>query len=84
LGQHPRAGRHPLTSWKYASKPNLLKTDLPNGTGKAIEKRILVAQAFYAFGAALCIFDPLDSIGFIVLVQLNFALAPRIPWLSRI
>ena len=75
MGQHPRAGRHPLTSWKYASKPNLLKTDLPNGTGKAIEKRILVAQAFYAFGAALCIFDPLDSIGFIVLVQLNFALA---------
>jgi len=24
------------------------------------------------------------SIAFIVLVQLNFAIAPRIPWLSRI
>ena len=43
-----------------------------------------VAQALYAFGAALCVFDPLVSIGFIVLVQLNFAIAPRIPLLSRI
>jgi len=71
-------------SWKYATHARLVKPDLPAGTGKAIERRIDVAQALYAFGAALCVFDPLVSIGFIVLVQLNFAIAPRIPLLSRI
>jgi uncharacterized membrane protein len=71
-------------SWKYAEHAALVKTDVPHGTGKAIERRIVIAQALYAFGAALCVFDPFISIGFIVLVQLNFVIAPRIPWLSKI
>ena len=50
----------------------------------ALKRRILVAQALYAFGALLCVINTYWSIGFIVLVQLNFAIAPRIPWLSRI
>jgi hypothetical protein len=50
----------------------------------AITRRILAAQALYAFGAALSVFDTGWSIGFIVLVQLNFAVAPRIPILSRL
>jgi hypothetical protein len=32
----------------------------------------------------LCLINNYLSIGFIVLVQLNFALAPRIPYLSEI
>ena len=44
----------------------------------AIHRRILVAQALYAFGALLCVFSTYWSIGFIVLVQINYALAPRI------
>jgi uncharacterized membrane protein len=71
-------------SWKYVTAADLARTDLPPGTGKAIERRIIGAQALYAVGAALCIVNPYWSIGFIVLVQLNFALAPRIPGLSRI
>jgi len=50
----------------------------------AIRRRIVVAHALYAFGAALCLIDTRLSIGFIVLVQLNFAIAPRIPILSRV
>jgi hypothetical protein len=49
-----------------------------------VKRRILVAQALYAVGAALVVFGTGVSIAFIVLVQLNFAIAPRIPWLSRI
>lgn len=70
-------------AWRYAKRSGVLKHDLAPEVGKAIERRILIAQALYAFGAALCVFDTYLSIGFIVLVQLNFAVAPRLPFLSR-
>ena len=35
------------------------------------------------FGALLCVIDTYWSIGFIILVQLNYAIAPRLPWRSR-
>ena len=43
---------------------------------KAIRKRIVVAQSLYAFGALLCFINNYLSIIFIILVQLNYALAP--------
>jgi hypothetical protein len=49
-----------------------------------ITRRIVVGQSLYAFGALLCLINPLWSIAFIVLVQLNFAIAPRIAILSRV
>ena len=49
----------------------------------AIGRRILVAQALYAVGAAMCLVNTYVSIGFIVFVQLNFAIAPRIFRLNR-
>jgi hypothetical protein len=48
-----------------------------------IKRRIFVAQALYAFGALLCLINPLWSIAFIVLVQLNYVFAPRIWRLHR-
>jgi hypothetical protein len=39
---------------------------------------VVFAQALYALGAALCFFSTYWSIGFIVLVQLNYAIAPRL------
>ena len=71
-------------SWRYASRAGLLKDNTPADTGKAVERRILGAQALYAVGVALCVVNTYVSIGVIVLVQLNFAVAPRIRWLSRI
>jgi len=49
-----------------------------------MERRIVVAQALYAFGAGLCVINTYVSIGFIVLVQLCFAIAPRLPFVSEI
>ena len=72
-----------LVGWKYARAAQLVKSETPAEVGKAIERRIVVAQSLYAFGALLCIFDTWASIGFIVLVQLNFAIAPRLGFLSR-
>ena len=67
-----------LFSWRLSRKFGLTKPDLPADIDSAIYRRIIVAQALYAVGAALCVFSTYWSIGFIVLLQLNYALAPRI------
>lgn len=72
------------TTWNYAERHALLKEGTSPEVGAAIRRRIYVAQSLYAFGAALCFIHPYWSIGFIVLVQLNYAVAPRIPVLSRL
>jgi uncharacterized membrane protein len=71
-------------SWKYAQKANLLSEEITHERRCAVERRILVAQGLYAVGAALCMINTYVSIAFIVLVQLNFALAPRLPFLSEV
>jgi hypothetical protein len=38
----------------------------------------VIGQSLYALGALLCVFNTTWSIAFIVLVQLNYAIAPRI------
>jgi len=63
-------------SWGYATKHKLLKPEFTYQMAEAICRRIQYAQALYAVGAALCFIHPYVSIGFIVLVQLYFVLAP--------
>jgi uncharacterized membrane protein len=70
-----------FASWRYALRAGLL-TNLDGRIG--VERRIVIAQALYAFGAALCVFSTYASLGFIVLVQLNYVIAPRIGVLSRL
>jgi uncharacterized membrane protein len=70
-------------SWVCAVNSGLVKEDLPKPVSTAIKRRILIAQALYGFGALLCLFNTYWSIGFIVLVQLNYAIAPRLPWRTR-
>ena len=71
-------------SWRYARRVGLLRAEITHENQCAVERRIVVAQALYAFGACLCLVNTYLSIAFIVLVQLNFALAPRLPYLSEI
>lgn len=65
-------------SWACAIHSGLVKEELPAAVSKAIKRRILIAQCLYAFGALLCLIDTYWSIGFIVVVQLNYAIAPRL------
>jgi uncharacterized membrane protein len=69
-----------LWSWSYATRAHLLVDDLPPEVHPAIIRRILIAQSLYAAGAALCFFNTYYSIAAIVLVQLNYAIAPRLCW----
>ena len=65
-------------SWTYCSKLDLIREDTPQEVRAAICRRVLIAQSLYAFGTLLCVFNNYVSIAFIVLVQLNYAIAPRI------
>ena len=71
-------------NWIYATRKGLVTKEATPAVSAAVKRRIFVGQSLYAFGALLCIVSPLLSIAFIVLVQLNFAIAPKIPILSRI
>jgi uncharacterized membrane protein len=72
-----------LASWRYASRFGLVRQDAPADLGRLVQGRIVVAQTMYALGAALCLFSTYLSIGFIVLIQLNYAIAPRAGKLLR-
>ncbi len=71
-------------TWAYSRKAGLVKPDVSEELQLATYRRIAIAQALYAFGAALCVFNTYWSIAFIVAVQLNFVIAPRIGWLWKI
>jgi uncharacterized membrane protein len=65
-------------SWSYATRADLVKADTPEEVKGSICRRIVIAQSLYAAGAALCFIHIWLSIAAIVLVQLNYALAPRL------
>ena len=65
-------------SWTYATHHDLVKEDTAPEVRGAICRRILIAQSLYAFGALLCVWSNYASIALIVLVQLNYAFAPRL------
>ncbi|MGC2258989.1 MAG: TMEM175 family protein [Candidatus Sulfotelmatobacter sp.] len=67
-------------SWSYATRAHLLVDDLPREVHPAVVRRIVIAQSLYAAGAALCFINTYYAIAAIVLVQLNYAIAPRFCW----
>jgi uncharacterized membrane protein len=73
-----------FAAWSYAVKADLLKPNVDADMIAALRRRVVAGHCLYAFGAALCVFGTYWSIGFIFLVQLNYALAPPIPWLRRL
>jgi uncharacterized membrane protein len=70
-------------SWAYAAHANLIKPDTPDEVRNSICRRIRIAQSLYAAGAALCFINTWVSIAAIVLVQFNYAIAPRLWWKKR-
>jgi uncharacterized membrane protein len=70
-----------LWTWKHATRAQLIREDTPPEVVAAICRRIVIAQALYALGAALCLISTYWSIAFIVLVQVNYMVAP--PWRLR-
>jgi uncharacterized membrane protein len=71
-------------AWVYARRAGLLRDEAGPEVDRAVRRRILVAQALYAFGALLCFISTALSIAWIVAVQLNFATGPRIPFMRHV
>ena len=71
-----------LVSLGYGLRADLFNPDQRSVAG-LLRKRILIAQALYAAATALCLVSTYVSIALIVLIQLNYAIAPRIPILHR-
>ena len=67
-----------LISWTYAEHARLLVGDRPPGLRSAIVRRIVFTQALYAIGAALCVVNTYISLTVIVLLQIYFAIGPRL------
>lgn len=66
-----------LVSWTYAEHAGLVADDVPPDLGSTIVRRIVIAQALYAVGTALCVINTYVSMAVIVALQLFFAIGPR-------
>lgn len=73
-----------LAGLEYGLRAKLFKEDDRHDLAFLMRGRILSAQALYAVATLLClVFATWVSIALIVLIQLNYVIAPRIPLLSR-
>lgn len=73
-----------LLTWRCALAKQLVSPDMPPAMSAGVQRRIIIAQSLYAFGAALCVINTYCSLGFIILVQLNYVFAPKIGVLRKI
>ena len=66
--------------WSYAERAGIVRDGTPAEVGRLIRRRIGIAQLLYAAGFLISLgpWGTLPAIAWIVLVQLNFAIAPRI------
>jgi uncharacterized membrane protein len=67
-----------LLCWRYTITAGLARADTDAARIVWVRRRIVIGQALYALGAALSVINTYWSIAFILLVQINYALAPRI------
>jgi uncharacterized membrane protein len=67
-------------SWSYAVRRGFVAEDAPKEIHDAVKSRIVIAQSLYAAGAALCFLNTYYSIAAIVLIQVNYAIAPQFCW----
>ena len=71
-------------SVRFAWRAGLVKEGTSPEVRAAQVRRIVTYQSLYAFGVFLCLINTYVSIVFVVLLQLNSAIAPRIPPFDRI
>jgi len=71
-------------AWHHAKAAHLMKPEVDGIVIRSVEQRIGIAQGLYFAGALLCYFNTYWSITMFIVVQLNYAIAPRIPWLSKV
>ena len=71
-------------TWAYAERAKLIGEDTPPELLGAFRRRVIIAQSLYAVGAVVGLVSVPVGLTFIILVQLNYAIAPRLPLLSEL
>ena len=73
-----------LAALEYGRRAHLFREEDSHDLKVLLRGRILIAQSLYAVATLLClIFPTWVSIALIILIQVNYVLAPRIPLLGR-
>ncbi|HEY5347237.1 MAG TPA: hypothetical protein VIJ72_03520 [Rhizomicrobium sp.] len=67
-----------MASWGLSRRAGIVKDGLPDDVDRMVYRRIILAQILYAAATILCVVSPYLSIGLIILLQLNYAVAPRV------
>jgi uncharacterized membrane protein len=71
-------------TWAYAEWAKLVREEARGDISRAVKRRIVVAQSLYAIGALAGLLNVTLGITLILLIQLNYAIGPRLPILSRL
>jgi uncharacterized membrane protein len=71
-------------TWAYAERAKLIREEAVGNISRAVRRRIVVAQSLYAIGALAGLVNVTLGIILIMLIQLNYAIGPRLPILSRL
>jgi uncharacterized membrane protein len=71
-------------AWTYAERGRLIREDAHGEVSRAVRRRIVFAQLFYAAGMLVGLVSVPAGIVLIILIQINYAAAPRLPVLWRL
>lgn len=71
-------------TWAHAEWAKLIREEAHGDVSRALRRRIVVAQSLYAIGALAGLVNVTLGITLILLIQLNYAIGPRLPLLSRL
>lgn len=79
------AGAALYVIWEYVERTGLTREGTAPAVGVAIRRRIGIAQLLYFIGLVIALLiGTYPAIAWIVLVQLNYAIAPRIGFLHKL
>ena len=79
------AGAALYVIWEYVERTGLTREGTAPAVGVAIRRRIGIAQLLYFVGLVIALLiGTYPAIAWIVLVQLNYAIAPRIGFLHKL
>jgi uncharacterized membrane protein len=70
-------------TWSYSERAGLVAEPSPDQSA-AVRRRIVIAQTLYGIGFLVGLIHVEIGIGVILLVQLNYAIAPRLPALFKL
>jgi uncharacterized membrane protein len=71
-------------TWVNAERAMLIREDAPRELSNLVKKRVIIAQSLYALGAVVGVVNVPLGVALIILIQLIYAVAPRLPILSRL